>query len=65
MDVEVQAFKDSAIKLGTVTVSSRKNIEDAVADLTAKKEAAHKVIDKTYEDLIAQVLKDSVPTNTK
>lgn len=65
MDAEIQALKDSAIKLGTTTKESRANVEAAVADLTTKKIAAHKVIDDTFNNLISQTLSDVVPTNTK
>ena len=65
MDAEVAAVKASAENLGKVTTTSRKAVEDAVADLRIKKEAAHKVIDSTYDDLIKQALADVVPNIVK
>lgn len=65
MDAEIKAVKDAAAKLGSTTTQAKKLVEEAIADLQIKKEAAHKVIDSTYNDLITQALKDILPTNTK
>jgi len=65
MDAEIAAVKAAAENLGRITQASRKSVEDAIADLTTKKDAAHKVIDSTYNDLIKQALADVVPINTK
>jgi len=65
MDAEIQAVKDAAAKLGEVIKTSRVNVETAVADLKTKKDAAHKIIDDTYNDLINAAVRDVIPTNTK